>query len=378
MNSIILLQEVHSVREMVRGRFEVKCFASSWRRLLSEIRNLATSSENIGEWCIQNCAWLNHVMRFAKVPPLLLALLLQIVPLCKTVAVNPVFSGSSFAIVLRWGIGATAILAGYDAVSGATTTSITSARTAKATAGVPFTYRVTTNSRQKDRGTVFLADPLPAGLSIQTIYPPNSIPYALIVGTPTETGIWLVHLMAVFQRDTAELNLTLTVSPNVGLSPPLITSQPAAQNVTIGSTASFSVVASGSAPLTYQWKFNGADIPGQTGSTLTLNNIQASQSGDYSVVVSNSGGSTTSQLVHLTVQIPQNVPVVLNSPTLANGALKFHVTGPIGAKCVVWTSADLVNWRIVESAVSPEGAWDFSEPLDPHGSLQFFRATVEP
>ena len=82
------------------------------------------------------------------------------------------------------------------------------------------------------------------------------------------------------------------------------TTQPAAQSVTAGQTASFTVAASGTAPLIYQWKKSGANIPGATSGTYTT---PATTSADidavlaYSVVVSNSAGTTTSNYATLTV-----------------------------------------------------------------------------
>ena len=85
------------------------------------------------------------------------------------------------------------------------------------------------------------------------------------------------------------------------LTPPGITTQPASQTVPAGSNVNFSVAATGTAPLSYQWKKDGADIPGATGVTLTLTNVQPSDAGSYTVVVSNSLGDATSDPATLTV-----------------------------------------------------------------------------
>ena len=59
----------------------------------------------------------------------------------------------------------------------------------------------------------------------------------------------------------------------------------------VGASATFSVVASGLPAPTYQWSMNGADLAGATSADLTLNNVQASDAGNYAVVVSNLAGS---------------------------------------------------------------------------------------
>ncbi len=88
-------------------------------------------------------------------------------------------------------------------------------------------------------------------------------------------------------------------------SPPVITAQPVTQTVTVGETATFSVTASGTAPLSYQWRLNSTNIAGATADTLVLTNAQPSVAGAYSVVVSNTVGTVTSSNAILTVNISQ-------------------------------------------------------------------------
>ena len=66
---------------------------------------------------------------------------------------------------------------------------------------------------------------------------------------------------------------------------PAITTQPVGQTVAAGSTATFSVTATGAVPLSYQWRLNGTAISGATSATLTLTSVQANQAGSYSVVI---------------------------------------------------------------------------------------------
>ena len=94
--------------------------------------------------------------------------------------------------------------------------------------------------------------------------------------------------------------------------PPLIGQQPSNQTTVAGNTVSFNVAATGSDPLGYQWQFNGQVLAGQTGPGLTLSQVQASQSGGYSVIVTNPAGSVTSRVAVLTVLLP---PVILQQPT---------------------------------------------------------------
>lgn len=112
----------------------------------------------------------------------------------------------------------------------------------------------------------------------------------------------------------------------IGPEPPQIISQPVSLTINQAQTASFAVAASGSAPLDYQWRFNGADIASATASTLTLTNVQPNQTGTYRVGVRNSGGSVESEPVALTVLLPvveplpdpAKLPVILFTNYLAN------------------------------------------------------------
>ena len=83
---------------------------------------------------------------------------------------------------------------------------------------------------------------------------------------------------------------------------PSITTQPAAQSVAVGQTASFSVVASGTAPLSYQWQKNSSNISGATSAAYTTPATTTSDNGAmFDVVVTNSVGAVTSQSAMLTV-----------------------------------------------------------------------------
>jgi hypothetical protein len=83
--------------------------------------------------------------------------------------------------------------------------------------------------------------------------------------------------------------------------PPYITSQPQGLTVRPGQSAVFSVVASGTAPLSYQWQFNGSGISGATGPSFTLPSVQLKNEGIYSVVVANANGVAVSSNALLAV-----------------------------------------------------------------------------
>ncbi|MCV2369598.1 DUF3500 domain-containing protein [Roseateles oligotrophus] len=109
---------------------------------------------------------------------------------------------------------------------------------------------------------------------------------------------------------------TLTVTSASTATTPSITTQPVSQTVVLGGGASFSVAASGTAPLSYQWALNGSAIANATASTYTNSSVAAGHAGPYTVTVSNSAGSATSNAATLTV----------SSSSTSSGALSAVVT----------------------------------------------------
>lgn len=95
-------------------------------------------------------------------------------------------------------------------------------------------------------------------------------------------------------------------------TPPVITTQPASQTVNVGQTATFSVAASGTAPLAYQWTRNNANIAGANSPTYTTPPATAADNlTGYAVIVSNVAGNVTSATANLIVNSP---PVILTQP----------------------------------------------------------------
>jgi phospholipase/lecithinase/hemolysin len=104
---------------------------------------------------------------------------------------------------------------------------------------------------------------------------------------------------------------------------PVITNQPVSQTNLAGATVTFSVGATGAPPLSYQWVFNnlGNRLPGATNDTLVLSNVQASNTGNYRVVITNDSGSVLSGSGRLTVVTP---PVI--TPANPTASLFADVT----------------------------------------------------
>jgi sugar lactone lactonase YvrE len=131
----------------------------------------------------------------------------------------------------------------------------------------------------------------------------------------------------------AENDTIRRIIPGSSAVAPTISVQPAGQSVNEGSVATFSVGVTGTPPLLFQWYFDGGLIPGATGPSFSVANVQQSNVGTYSVSVTNAEGSATSASAALTVTVPQGYPNITAQPqgaTLLNGgsvALSVTVSG---------------------------------------------------
>ena len=137
---------------------------------------------------------------------------------------------------------------------------------------------------------------------------------------------------------------TLTV-----LVPPSITQPPTSLTVLPGASTNFTVAATGDPPLAYQWRFFGTNLSGATTNRYSLSNIQTTNAGDYTVVITNASGSITSAVASLKVLV---------SPTLINvsgNATNFGFALPtvFGSTYVTQYKANLndTNWTAIATNV---------------------------
>ena len=132
---------------------------------------------------------------------------------------------------------------------------------------------------------------------------------------------------------------------------------PTNETVAFGSIAVFSVVATGTSPLSYQWQFNGAPIPGATSSNLVLNSVQATNSGNYTVSVSNIAGSVTSAPPAILIEPPLIISEMVNSNVLTGAAAVFPVlAGATTAFSVVVGGAPPLGYQWAFNGTNIAGA----------------------
>ncbi len=156
------------------------------------------------------------------------------------------------------------------------------------------------------------------------------------------------------------------------LQPPAIATQPAAQQVTAGTNVSFTVVATGSNPLSYQWRLSGTNLAGATSSSLSLTNVQATDAGAYDVIVRNTAGVAASAAASLVVN-PAPVQFV-SAEMLANGAVQLMFSGTAGQDYLIEASTNLASWQPISVLTASNGPLPFIDPEATNFTWRFYRA----
>ena len=128
-------------------------------------------------------------------------------------------------------------------------------------------------------------------------------------------------------------------------------------------------------PFTYQWTFNGVNLPGATTTNLALTNLQVTNSGNYACVVSTSVGSLTSADARLTVYSPFN----LGGATFQLGGLvQIVASGDNGRSYRLEASTNLVNWEPVVTNTILGGSATFTDSGAGTNTRRFYRIVLLP
>src|SRR5688572_20532003 len=157
----------------------------------------------------------------------------------------------------------------------------------------------------------------------------------------TEASLTVTNVQPSTERfavvvSNSEGAVTSVLARLVVLLPPIITGQPIHRAVEEDMSATLSVTATGTAPLSYQWRFNGGNLPGQTTPNLVLLNVRLTNTGQYTVVITNLAGAVTSQVARLVFPGPHGFSGITG---LEDGRSLLSLTGGVATR--FWPYFDL-------------------------------------
>jgi len=186
---------------------------------------------------------------------------------------------------------------------------------------------------------------------------------------PTNAGNYRVIITNLFGSATSAV-ATLTV-----LVPPSITQQPQSQTVPEGTNVSFTVIAAGTLPLTYQWFFNGAVLSGQTNTMLAIPNVQAANAGSYTVVVGNQAAAVTSNPANLKVLAGSIITRVTETGTTAS--ITFTTVSGLTYTVQYKNHLDDSVWTAILPSVSGTGSQMTVNDTAATAGTRFYRVRIE-
>jgi hypothetical protein len=184
--------------------------------------------------------------------------------------------------------------------------------------------------------------------------------YTTPITTAADNGAIFMVVVANLGGSTPSSGAKLTVT-SMGAAAPAITMQPANQQVIVGHSATFTVVAGGTGPFTYQWKKNASSIEGATASSYTTPATLIGDNGStFSVIVGNGAGSVASKSATLTVTSePVTTPTIITQP-----ANQMVMIGQSATFSVVadGTGPFTYQWRKNSSPISGATAAAYTTP----------------
>jgi hypothetical protein len=188
--------------------------------------------------------------------------------------------------------------------------------------------------------------------------------YTLAGAQAADAGVYSVQVTNIFGSAVSS-DASLIV-----LVPPAITLQPSNQTAVVGTKPSFSVIATGTAPLVYQWAFDGTNLAGATDDTLLLTNVQPAQAGSYAVVITNGAGTITSTVANLIV-LPFETLISLS---VAQPTVSITFPSEVGFSYVLEykDSLDDPTWTPLSPAVAgTDGEMVLQDPTPPADSRYY-------
>jgi pectate lyase len=208
--------------------------------------------------------------------------------------------------------------------------------------------------------------------------PGNQLPYAYTPDDPAQLQAIVTSATAGAGAGILTWNKTNWLVTSYAPTAPFIVAQPQNVSVSAGQSASFTVLAGGTANLSYHWYFNtNTPVPGATGPVLTLTNIQNANAGVYTVVVTNVAGTVTSTNAILAVSGGGSPQPQVSAQVLGNGAFSLTVSGGSGSDFIVQASTNLIDWVGIYTNLSAT-PFTWSDTNAANFGLRFYRIQVGP
>lgn len=210
--------------------------------------------------------------------------------------------------------------------------------------------------------------------------PGNELPYTYTMDEPSQLQNIVTSPTAGAGAGVLAWNKTNWLMTAYPATAPIIVANPQSQTNSPGRSVTFAVAAGGSAPFSYQWYFNtNSGIPNATNAFLTLINIQATNTGTYSVIVSNTAGSAISSNAILTVSAgtpsqPQLSGMVYND----DGRFSLTVNGDTGPDYIVQVSTNLTDWADIFTNHSPLPPFVWTDNGASNFNQRFYRIQLGP
>ena len=193
--------------------------------------------------------------------------------------------------------------------------------------------------------------------------PGNQLPYTYTPDDPAQLQSIVTSPTAGAGAGVLTWDKTNWLETRYAPTAPFIVAQPQNLSVAAGQSASFTVFAGGSASLNYQWYFNtNTPLSNATNATLTLANVQSTNFGIYSVVVTNLAGSAASTNVSLNLSVTTPAMPQVSGPGYHNGMFSLTVNGDAGYDYIIQTSTNLTIWTSVFTNPMPTLPFTWSEP----------------
>ncbi len=243
---------------------------------------------------------------------------------------------------------------------------------------------------------------LPPTISVppasQTVIMGNAVQFTITAaGTGPLHYQWRLNGVDLPDQENTSLNLpniqpagagnyTVVITNNAGaitsavavltvIIPPSITSDPTGLTVLENASATFTVSATGTEPLSYQWQKDGLNLPGANAASFIIPAAQASDEGGYSVIVTNLGGAAFSAVAQLQVSV---APFLTAPLRRVAGAFEFTLNGRTNRNYTVEFSVNLTGWTNVTNILLTSPQSPVVDAAATNAVSRFYRVRLEP